>query len=83
MSFRCENCKVAQPAGTKINKVVSEVRRVKYPQVKSKDGSVRIPEGFETVKELDLCPICAAVGVGVSVVGSKELKSKEEMYSVL
>lgn len=62
MAFRCEHCGEVQVEGTKETKVVTQIRRVKYPQVKDNYGNLKTPEGFEVVKELKLCSNCAATG---------------------
>jgi len=58
MSFRCKKCNEFQ--GTKPIKVVTETRRVTYPVAKDSNGRDYIPEGWEVVKELDLCEKCAS-----------------------
>lgn len=55
MSFRCGACHKSQGSREKPIKVVTQIRRVTYPQMK--DG--RIPEGFEIVREVDMCKRCA------------------------
>jgi len=57
MSFRCQKCK--KPQGVSPIKVVTETRRVTYPVAKDSNGRDYIPEGWEIVKELDLCEKCA------------------------
>lgn len=75
MAFRCQSCMVAQSPGTKMKKVVIEIRKVKYEPVKEANGNVRFPEGVETVKELNVCPECYTNGhFQLSVVGSKVLE---------
>jgi hypothetical protein len=59
MSFKCGNCGKAQEVGTKPVKVVTETRHVTYPAIKNFDGTERIPEGWEIVKELNCCSECA------------------------
>lgn len=62
MAFKCQNCKVAQPSGTKTMKVVTEIRKVRYAALEDEKGHVRkIPIGHETVKELIVCPECATL----------------------
>ncbi len=71
MSFKCEVCRETQNHGVKANKQVVEIRKVTYPTVKKKDGNIVIPEGFETVRELDVCPECSNKDYRVKVVGEK------------
>lgn len=74
MAFICESCNTAQAAGTKMEKVVTEVRRVKYPQVKDRDGNIRVPEGLENAKELEVCQVCfGSKSFSSVVVNSKEM----------
>jgi DNA-directed RNA polymerase subunit RPC12/RpoP len=76
MSFKCQNCGKDQLAGTKETKVVTEVRNVNYPAVKDSYGKVRIPTGFETVKEMVICPECSKLVYQQKVVGEKTLKGE-------
>lgn len=78
MSFICENCHKVQPNRIKETKVVTETRRVTYPPVKERDGRIRIPEGYETVRELKICPECANHKFIANTVGSKVIEKKEE-----
>lgn len=73
MSFKCDICNTTQPNGTKQNKMVTEVRKVTYPAVYKYDGSIDIPVGFESVKELNVCDKCFVKKEPV-VVDSKVLK---------
>lgn len=60
MSFICSSCNIAQPAGTKMKKITTEIRQVTYPPVRNKEGKIiKIPNGHETVKEFSLCPSCS------------------------
>lgn len=54
MSFRCGACGLKQPAGVKPHRVVTQKRKRTYP-----DGS----EGWEIVKEKNLCDTCFRVHV--------------------
>lgn len=65
MSFRCEKCGEAQPVRTSPVSYVAEKRRVIYPERK-KGKKVIDPggEGYETVRQLDLCTQCAEKFVG-------------------
>jgi hypothetical protein len=75
MSFICKSCGVAQEAGTKPVKVVVETRNVYYPPIKDDNGNVRIPVGFETVRELDICNLCFETkDFNCVVVGNKILE---------
>lgn len=58
MSFTCQSCGVAQEARVKPHKVVIETRNVQYPPVKDVNGNVRIPVGYETVQEWNVCQSC-------------------------
>jgi hypothetical protein len=73
MAFRCEICKKIQGNGTKASKIVTAVKNVTYPIVKDRDGKIKIPVGYETVKELVVCPECATKKYNVAVVGEKVL----------
>lgn len=75
MSFTCQVCNTPQPARTKPHKVVTEIRNVQYPPVRDNNGNVKkIPIGYETVKELNVCPECFAMNsFRSSVVDSKVL----------
>lgn len=74
MSFICENCNQAQKDGTKMNKVITRIRKVLYPVIKDKEEKIRIPEGFEIVKELSVCPLCFEKPFNATVVGTKVLE---------
>ena len=53
--------------------MVSQIRKVTYP-VRDKDGKfIRNAEGFETAKELNVCPECATLNYNVETVGKKVL----------
>ena len=72
--FRCEGCGSVVPARVPVSKVVVETRRVEYPRRKKvhwrplaedpKDRWADDPggEGVETVREVRVCPECAARG---------------------
>ncbi|MDD4402026.1 MAG: hypothetical protein PHI24_09170 [Desulfitobacteriaceae bacterium] len=55
MSFRCGTCNKPQGSGAKPIKVITEIRRVTYPP--TRNG--KIPDGFEIVREVDMCKKCA------------------------
>lgn len=75
MAFRCESCGIPQSSGTKLNKVVTQVRKVTYPAVRDNNGRiVKIPQGYETSREYNMCPECASKKYEVEVVGSKVLE---------
>lgn len=74
MSFKCENCNESQENGTKEIKVVTQRRSVIYPAIKDDRGSVKkIPTGFETVRELSICPTCSKLDYDVLTVDEKVL----------
>lgn len=76
--FKCQSCKQTQPAGTKMNKVVTQIRKVTYPPVKDKEGNItRVPDGFEIVKELCVCPSCSTKQYNSVLVGSKTIEEKD------
>lgn len=77
MSFKCQNCNKVQPEGTKPTKIVTEVRAVTYPPVEFY-GKVKIPTGYETVKELNMCPACASREGVIKTVGGKVIEEKED-----
>ena len=52
MSFRCDQCNVAQPNETKPNRIVVDTRHKTYV------NNGKLSEGFEIVKEVDLCRRC-------------------------
>lgn len=59
MSFRCDNCKVAQPSGTRPIVRVVETRTKDYPERKRPDGSYDTGgSGTEIVREERLCEGC-------------------------
>ncbi|MDD4779091.1 MAG: hypothetical protein PHT02_00610 [Tissierellia bacterium] len=78
MSFRCQKCNEVQVDGTKETKVVTEVRKVIYPTVKDSYGKYRTPEGFETVKELTVCPECATHKFTTTIVDLKVIEGEVE-----
>lgn len=55
MSFRCQQCNAPQGSRVKPIRVVVETRTVTYPMAKDK-----IPVGYETVREVELCKKCYA-----------------------
>ena len=57
MSFICQKCGTQQGDRVKPFKQVTEKRFVKYPEVE-KRGKKYIPEGYEIVKELNVCESC-------------------------
>ena len=74
MAYKCEVCNTIQTNGSKQNKMITEIRKVTYPTVFEYDGRVKkIPEGFEIVKELNVCDKCFVKKDPV-VVDSKVLK---------
>ena len=60
MSFNCGACGEHQGSRSQPIKVVTQMRKVTYPAIKSRDGRERIPEGWEIAKELDVCQSCAS-----------------------
>ena len=69
--FRCEKCGEVVPAGTSAQQVVVQSRDKEYPERTEKQatGRSRYPrertvdkggEGQEIVRELKVCPKCAA-----------------------
>lgn len=69
--FRCERCGEVVPPGTSAQNVVVQSRSKEYPERTQKQavGRSRIPrertvdkggEGEEIVRELKVCPKCAA-----------------------
>lgn len=58
MSFKCQSCNKPQGDGVKPVKVVTETRRVTYHTIIKNDREYT-PEGWEIVKELELCESCA------------------------
>jgi len=58
MSFKCQKCKTSQFG--KPTKVITETRRKIYPTI-IKNGKDYTPEGYEIVRELDLCESCAVI----------------------
>ncbi len=72
MGFRCGNCHKTQDAKTKENKVVTQIRKVIYSPVKDNNGKItKIPEGYEIVKELSLCPKCSTLEFKLEIVDNK------------
>jgi len=59
MSFKCEVCGCAQPAGVSPHRRVVEHRNKIYEPVKNPDGMIKkVPEGWEIVKEVSICGKC-------------------------
>ena len=69
--FRCEKCGAVVPAGTSAQSVIVQSRSKEYPERTQKQavGRSRYPrertvdkggEGEEIVRELKVCPKCAA-----------------------
>lgn len=56
MSYQCEKCKATQPHGTPSNRVVVETRQKVYPS--RHDAGDPGGKGFETVREMVVCPDC-------------------------
>ena len=54
MSYQCEKCKATQPHGTPSNRIVVETREKVYPRRGDDPGG----KGFETVREMVVCPEC-------------------------
>jgi len=63
MSFKCQVCGKAQEPREKPKKVVTQIRSVQYPYVKDVSGNIRIPSGYETVKEINCCQNCYSTRV--------------------
>jgi hypothetical protein len=60
MSFKCDECGISQPAGTKPQMKVVQTRRVEYDGGFDEEGIENPPTvGSEIVKEAKLCPGCA------------------------
>jgi len=61
MSFKCQSCGRQQKAGVKPVSVVSQKRKMYYPEVRDRDNEVIVSrgQGWEIVKELDCCAKCA------------------------
>jgi hypothetical protein len=80
MSFKCQNCGVPQEPGTKPHKIVTEIRKVIYPPVRDRDGSIKyVPEGFENVCELSICPQCFRLyDFSCNIVGNKMINERIE-----
>ncbi len=85
--FRCEVCGQVAPARVPVSKLVVEVRRVEYPRRKKvhwhpqaddpKDRWVDDPGGVgvETVREVRVCPECAARGMPRTTEGDSGSRS--------
>jgi len=61
MSFKCQNCGKQQKTSVKPVKVVSQKRKMVYPEQRNRDNEVIVSRGFgwEIAKELDCCEKCA------------------------
>ena len=80
MSFKCQNCGVHQQPGTKPTKIVTQVRKVIYAPVRDRDNSIRyIPEGFENVREINVCQKCKQLEYYCDIVaGTKIIEERRE-----
>ena len=65
--FKCQLCKQVTPARTKVHRIVLETRASTYieppPNRKQKGLLYKAPRtyhGYETVREIIACPVCAA-----------------------
>lgn len=79
MSFKCQSCGIAQEPRVKPHKVITEVRHIKYApvRVKGEQDKFRVPEGYETVKELNVCSVCFETkNFGYRVVDSKVVRER-------
>lgn len=86
MSFICQKCGTQQGDRVKPYKQVTEKRFVKYPEVEKKNGRNYVPEGYEIVKELNVCEECYELGKDddVQVIGMKVLEGNlNEVYEEL
>ena len=67
--YKCEKCQNVVPAKTKAHRVVIETRKKRYPKRErankiKEDGKVKHIDdpggmGYETVREIIVCPDCA------------------------
>ena len=63
--FKCQLCKQVTPARTKARRIVLETRKRTYiiqpPNQKGvRQEAPRVYYGYETVREVIACPVCAA-----------------------
>lgn len=62
--FKCESCKKFSKPGDKATKVIVEERQMVYPPRYKEDEFGRQAiidkggEGFETIREVTVCPAC-------------------------
>jgi len=55
--YKCDLCKRSVKPNIKMERVVIETRPKTYPPV-SRDGKYYYPKGYETVREIAVCPEC-------------------------
>lgn len=73
--FKCGICKKTQPPQTKLIRRVVEARDVKYAIHDVEGGLVKTTRGYETVREVNVCPKCATLNLGVAVSNLKEVSN--------
>lgn len=75
--FRCGLCGEVTPPKTREKKIPLETREVVYPPVvRGNEGYA--PEGWETVKEVSVCPACAKHPPEPKVVEKKTIEEQNE-----
>ena len=70
MSFRCEFCGKVQPPGTKLKKIITEIREVGSPQIEIMGNVGIFLKGapWQIVREKKACPLCAKISIEPEVV---------------
>ncbi len=79
MGFLCQVCGEATPDRTKEEKITTHVRKVKYPEVRERNG-FKVPEGFETVQEIRVCGICSSKDFDIVIVGEEKVVREDYLY---
>lgn len=79
--FRCQNehCNIVVPPRQPINKIVTERRERTYEKTikKGKDkGKIKIINGWEIVKEINVCPKCYRILTGKTPKIVEAIKTK-------
>lgn len=87
MSYNCQACGKPQPAGVKQTKHVAETRQREYENiVRPLDGRpfTTTGQGFETVKEIAVCPSCSealAKGIPLTALSPKKKRAPKPGYA--
>lgn len=80
MCYICGKCKVSQLPRTPSTPIVIETRPMEYSNLIVVDEipEIKVSKGFETVRELRVCPACAKEFAGVDNSAKAAVSSKVE-----